>query len=102
MAQNVIIEGFPPSLIMLPPALWTCPCLSVLESNISWRQIWQELLMWLLDTEYIVTLLFREEPGILSTWSLEQILCSKEKALALQGMRSVGVSLFLVGFWVGV
>lgn len=58
--------------------------------------------MWLLDTEYIVTLLFREEPGILSTWSLEQILCSKEKALALQGMRSVGVSLFLIGFWVGV
>ena len=87
---------------MLPPALWTCPCLSELESNISWQQIWQELLMWLLDTEYIVTLLFREEPGILRTWLLGQILCSKEKALVLRGIRSVGVSLFLGGFWVGV
>jgi len=53
--------------------------------------------MWLLDTEYIVTLLFREEPGIMSTWSLEQILCSKEKALALRGMRSGGCPCFWVG-----
>ena len=58
--------------------------------------------MWLFDTEYVVTLLFREGPGILSALLLEQILCYKEKAPVLRGMRSVWVSLFLGGFWAGV
>lgn len=53
--------------------------------------------MWLLDRIYSHPAFQRSQnPEYLV---MEQILCSKEKALVLRGMRSVGVSLFLGGFW---
>lgn len=80
---------------MLPSTL----CMSTLEPY-SWQQIWHELLMWLLETEYIVTVLFRGEPGTPGTLLLEEM----EKASCVGGRdedQCGSPRLWVGGGWVG-